>query len=900
MLLTFSNPDKNIRLDRILGHSEQLANDIEFCYSRFMADKSKWNKSEETIATQISYISSKFEKLIKILNPEPLKALLEQGLSALRNKTTWDHIEYASLNTCQRTGKGVKNAFVTLSRLFNDDINLQPPSKIDLKGYVTDIAKLYGASDLLFNHYRDFLFHVLDVDKSPKHLKDIKASTHATLNRLMQNDKYRELLGKYGLGAFVHNADILADAAKTDRYNSIHFQLMLSQYDSEAFKRKSILAKDKHEIDFTDLYSKSHAIFNDIEQFSKVIGHSVSPHLKANSVRDKFSGFKRALPILQAVLPDDLNAALLDDGLKALLDSDEMLTQLYNCPDLPNWVFLLLHEICTCVYPESTPDINSFRDNLLSFTNVDRNRNVLCDFSTIKSLSDALYKDFAGFLDSCKDDIDKRDYSMVSVYHNYQQVKSLVNKYSDTLNQQHLDTLREHGIHGFGVDGGSIQKHLLAELQSSVNIHSFNRETAKTYRSSFAWLMREFGIPFNDVYPIKMTKTAKHKQRLNTDDFYTEQQCRELAFYIERLLRDDNINLYHRILLNFGKVILKTGWNISPLLNLECDDIVEVESPFTNKTEYAVVLQKARAGYRNDTYTFDKSELKADTLKSAISDLLIVRDELTTTLRSQTGLSNYLFIFPRNGEVLKLEYASVKHLSTVLKNAGCNVQFVAQKIRKGGVNHIYRKVNKSIKDYTDTVNHSFDVFETNYLRINPDQSRYSLNQATKVMADYFTGKEISSDIHIITDMTANNHQIVPTGTCAAKGQNEETQRYDKEHRKLHQSNDDSDQKMCADFLSCVWCKYFRVVVDAEHVWKLLSYKNYILQDMEMSVVDFDDKNNQITSIRILKQRVDEIIDNLRERNSKAVEDGFALLDKRGIHPDWEFANPSFSVAKGEF
>lgn len=895
MYLAFSNPNLNIRLDRILVHSEQLANDIEFCHKRYMANKAKWNKTEVTIALQIRYICSKFEKLIDILNPESLKALLEQGLSALKSNTVWDLLEYAAL----RTGKGIKNAFITLVRLFNDDIDLKPPSRIDLKGYVTDLAKLYGASDLLFNQYRDFMFHVLDTDRPQKQLRDIKASTHATLTQLMKKDSYRELLAKYGLGAFVNNTDILADAAKVDSYNSIHFQLMLSHYDCETFIQKSVVAKDKYEVSFTELYRTSQSLFNDIEQYSKIIGHSISSHLKPASVRDKLFGFKRALPIIQAELSDSLNSAMLAEGLKALLNSDETLKRLHDSPNLPSWMFLLIHEICTCIYPDNTPELNSFRDNLFSFPNIDNNRELLSDFSTIKAISDTLYTDLANFLELCKVDIDLRDYSMVTVYHNYQQLKSLLNKYSGTLNHQHLGILRQHGINGFGIDGGLTQNHLLAELQSSVNNASFNRTTARIYRSSLSWFLREFDIPFNNIYPIKNTKTVKHKQRLNTDDFYTELQCRELAFYIEKLLRDGSTSLYHRILLTFGKVILKTGWNISPLLKLECDDIAEVVSPITNKTEYAVVLQKARAGYRSDTYTLDKSELKSDTLKSAISDLLIIRDELTTELRAQTKFSNYLFIYPRNDEVLKLEYSTVKHLSSILKKAGCSVPFVAKKIRKGGVNHIYRKVNKSIKKYTDTVKHSFDVFESNYLRINPEQSRYSLNQATKIMSDYFAGKEVSSDIHIITDMSANQHQIVPTGTCAAKGQNEEAERYAREHRKLHQINEDSNQKMCADFLSCVWCKYFRVVVDAEHVWKLLSYKNYILQDMEMSVIDFDNTDNQITNINILKQRVDDIIENLRERNCKAVEDGFALFKQHGIHPDWEFATPSFSIVNGE-
>ena len=67
--------------------------------------------------------------------------------------------------------------------------------------------------------------------------------------------------------------------------------------------------------------------------------------------------------------------------------------------------------------------------------------------------------------------------------------------------------------------------------------------------------------------------------------------------------------------------------------------------------------------------------------------------------------------------------------------------------------------------------------------------------------------------------------------------------------------------------------------------------------MEMSVVDFDASNQQIASINILKQRVDDIINNIRERNDKAVDDGFMLLEKQGMHPDWEFACPPITVIK---
>jgi hypothetical protein len=715
--------------------------------------------------------------------------------------------------------------------------------------------------------------------------------------QLIQDSRCRKLLAQHGLKAFAVDTELLKVASKAERYNSIHFQLMLSHFDKNVFQQKLIYVRDKYELNFTDIHRISPILYNDIECYSKIIGNTVDSHLKNSSVRDRFSAFRRALPVLQSVLSTTQNKKLIDKGILTIIETKGLPKKLHDDTILPKRAFSLFHEICLCIYPGKTPELFLLRDNLLSFPNIDKNRDIQCDFTPIKAISEYMYDDFVQLLNDFKANIKQKNIAIISVYHNYQQIKSLFNKYRDTFTQVHLDILVQYGIKGFSVSNGLVQKHLLAELQSSVNNNSFNRKTAITYRSSFIWLMREFGIPFYDTYPIKLTKTVKHNQQLNTDDFYTEGQCRELAFYIEKLLRDDNTCLYHKILLHFGKIILKTAWNIAPLLNLECEDIIEIVSPITNKAGYAMVLQKARAGYRNDTYSFDKTDLKADTLKSAISDLLIVRDELTRDLRKRTQHSNFVFIYPRNDQVLKLEYSSVKHLSTILKNAGCRINFVAQKIRKGGVNHIYRKVHKNIKKSTDITKHSFDTFESNYLRIDPDQSRYSLNQATKVMGDYFTGKEISSEIHIITDESANQHQVVPSGSCAAQANNKEANRYDKEHRKIHQTIDDKDSKLCADFLSCIWCKYFRVVVDAEHIWKLLSYKNYILLGMEMSVVDFDGSNQQIASINILKQRVDDIINNLRERNDKAVDDGFMLLEKQGMHPDWEFACPSMTVIK---
>ncbi|MGR5296882.1 hypothetical protein ACPV5U_19530 [Vibrio mediterranei] len=499
-----------------------------------MSNPQKWGKSEATIANYIRVISVNIDNVVEHLEKESLIVLLEHGLAALKENKVWSNLEYTALNSSERYGNYIRNAFLMIFKAFYDNPNLLPPSKIDLKGYVTDIAKLYRASGVLFYHYRAFLLYLVNSERSQKTLRDIKASTHVTLVQLLKNEDYRKILGEHGFGAFSINNALWLDATRMERYNSVHFHLMLSHYDSKAFERKCIFVRGKYEIDLTDMYRVSPAIYQDLKNFSKIIGYSVGAHLKTNSVRDRFSAFKRALPLLQAVLTEEINKALLNEGMIVLVRIDNLLRELHHNKKLPSRTFLSLHEICRCLYPEITPSLSSFRDNLLSFPNVDRNRELLCDFSSIKAISERMYDDFVDFLGKRKLDIEQKNYSMVSVYHNYQQIKSLVNKYSETFNPEHQQLLREHGIQGFGVNGGLVQKHLLAELQSDVNENSLNRRTAHTYRSSFIWLMREFSISFHDVYPIKISRAVRHNQRLKTDDFYSEAQCRELAFLLKR------------------------------------------------------------------------------------------------------------------------------------------------------------------------------------------------------------------------------------------------------------------------------------------------------------------------------------------------------------------------------
>jgi len=65
MRLIFTDKHINIKLNKVLAHSECLAKDIYTCHQRFMNNKVKWKKTEKTIANQIRYIITRFDEHVR-------------------------------------------------------------------------------------------------------------------------------------------------------------------------------------------------------------------------------------------------------------------------------------------------------------------------------------------------------------------------------------------------------------------------------------------------------------------------------------------------------------------------------------------------------------------------------------------------------------------------------------------------------------------------------------------------------------------------------------------------------------------------------------------------------------------------------------------------------------------
>jgi len=202
------------------------------------------------------------------------------------------------------------------------------------------------------------------------------------------------------------------------------------------------------------------------------------------------------------------------------------------------------------------------------------------------------------------------------------------------------------------------------------------------------------------------------------------------------------------------------------------------------------------------------------------------------------------------------------------------------------LNYVYKKFAKDFKKYKKAGQHSLKVFLDVYLRDDGIRSEEKLAAATLTMSEYFSGRPISTDIIILTEIPADTKQT-PSGRCASKGNDEEAEAFRKQQQRLNRDSG-SESTQCGDFNACLFCKHFRLIADREHVWRLLSYQKYIVAEMERGITDYDSTTDQAEYIEIFNNRIEEMLYELEEVNSEEVALGRELLQVEGCHKDWAF------------
>lgn len=807
----------------------------------------------------------------------------------MKSEGLWAHVEAVSHR--DQSGKDLVAAFRFFTALHFDDPDLKPPSVVLLRGGHSDLSDLYRVSATFMLTYKRLVVAydlAGDTDQSGMLFKH---RTYSLLAQLVRDHKSASMLDRQGFEAFALHPSLLKKAEALRTWQSATTLVdLLSLFDSDRWQPAEVSVYG-HVADLTEMRKYSQVLFDDLVKYAALLGPTAPKGERGVSARDSLTKLQRLLPRFRELLEEDDLECLRQRGFAAMVDDDcRRLRIMYLGRQRVPGAFPIVKRITDVLFPDTRREAKQLAPYQVTFTNAFADRPLYCDFGPLRELSLLLYDDLVGLIDHIKATLKERTYAEVTIYQQAQQLRAAIGLCRSKLSPALLGLLQEHGLKAFGLPGFRLQKTLYAVLQQAAKSGEVSTITAYGYKKSIGWWLIQAGLVVIEAFPVSKSKTDKHLQRLNTDDCYSAEQCRELAFHIEALLATPAIDGEPRLALMLARVLLKTGWNLAPTLDIEVNDIVRSASPLNPHGPISVILQKRRAGYRADSYTFDEPYTSVTSMRSAVGDLLEVRDDLTAELRSRLPDSNtykpFIFIYEKDGVVQRLSPAAIKVVSGLLARRGSSLTFDSKRIRKGGVNHLYRKVQKDLNAYEESAKHDAATFDAHYFRQDENQARYTLGRAVDVMGKYFSGKEISEDIIIVTEVNSES-QETPTGVCTSGGTDQEAKIYNLEHKRLH-SQRGAAAKFCADFLGCIWCKFFRLVADPEHVWRLLSYRDFVLQSIQSSVVGGPD-NEQQANVDILRLRVSEMLKRLEARMPGITAKAEELQSANGMHPDWSFA-----------
>ena len=524
---------------------------------------------------------------------------------------------------------------------------------------------------------------------------------------------------------------------------------------------------------------------------------------------------------------------------------------------------------------------HDYTPHLLSFYFEKQGKFRIIDYSRIHQASPILFEEIKAIHESEVSLIAEKNYSMETLHTRFSKLQRLLLNY---LFPHYLKDVKQQGINCLSLNSNRIQKALFQQLQSAVKHKAISLRTGTSYMEVIRWLMSITGQDVVEAYKISFKRYQRHARRARMEDLYSDDELTELVFYIEKGIRETE-NRQQLLALYFARIQIKSCWNISPMADIELSDITDVTLP-TSKKGITLLIQKPRKGYDIDVYSLD-----GKAVNSVMRDIVYVRDKLTAKYRELTDsqdVKNYLFIFEEKTNIYRLDPNNIPyHIKTILHRLGCKVDYNSMRIRKNGANHLYRDVAKQMRAYEAVKLHSFDTFINHYQRISESETQQTLHTAVDVMQRYFNGREIDPTIKILMQDDGST-QKTPTGECVSESNDSEAIQYHREHRNLIASSSEKGL-WCSDYLACIWCKHFRTVADPEHVWQLLSYRDYVLADMAASTSDIDNNEFQKASIKALHNRVDAILDQLEIKNKQAVIKGKELIKKNGIHPFWAFA-----------
>ncbi|CDT62352.1 conserved hypothetical protein [Vibrio coralliirubri] len=898
--------------------------------------------SRPKFITQVAKFSKALPEILTHLSIDDQYLIQKSGLSALNDQQLWSRLEYATekvgIKQGQRRGCELTIFVGFVMRTFgvNNEGLLRPSMFIVDGANNSDISSLYRISVSCLWEFKELIHGILDSHKNPYNIQRIARDSASAIVVLSEDpDRYKILLNS-GIYSLISNKEIINQSIESkgltigekkalvyisrrlspENFSTIYLpkiqegkrywiNLLNTRFDvSRLGQLASILVKQAQE--YTDYYMKNNSTL--VPQKAKEIPIHIR-HLNCLGI---------TLHVYQHLLSSKQKKLIKSNGFKSFLNNNGELILLFwglrkkavtkRDRNTAEKAYSILFS-CVKHFSGVNFDIRDYLSDYYIKTPSETSIGKF-DYIEITSLFNyypALARDIRAIYLSERSSFKSYSLDNSTISGRILNFQVLMNQ-PIKLSHEQREWLSNEGVAGFVKNNHSILKIFLEYLQGQSKSGALLPTTADDYQRSLKWVIQSSGFDVVDVYPVKVTQKSLYEQRQNSNTEYTKNEIIELAYYIEVLLNRTDLNIRDKIYVRLAKILLKTGWNASPLTNLETTDIIEVDSPLSANKTYFVRLFKKRAGYSTNWYKFDltSQDLEREgieigkSVNSVIKELFYLssftNEVVRKSLPENHPFKNKIMVYFGDGNVIKLATNSelYYYVNKLLIKEGCSIKFGNRKIRKTGLNFIYRRVEKNFSKYRVAGQHSFEVFQRNYLRFLVGESKRTLSKAITVMSDYFHNRPITDNIEIVCE-SSDSWQKVPNGSCASDGNDVQATVYNRSIHGLNKRFGIEKAKYCADFSACLWCEHYRCIADPEHVWRLLSYRDYILEDMSSSINDFVEVGNQKKYQRLLTNKVNEILSVLDNKAPGCRESGEKLLFERGVHPDWQLVNTTTSI-----
>ncbi|WJG08947.1 hypothetical protein [Aliiglaciecola sp. LCG003] len=904
---------------RFIPYSTVLAEQLEELFNRAY-DKANNICTDDDTAISMSRLRNACVSLQHILplalnkvSADTATTIKTSGLNALLDFEIWQELEYYCVNQIDNVklptwATRIEEALENLAQFHLEDNKINAPFRLANESISIDIIKLHELKfhqlkevRALLQGYLDYLV-IPELNIKDSTIRDNILKTSSAILTLFQHDSFKEAeRAKLPLIA------TLQDKAFVSSFISNHNFRTFLKFLLPDIWGKARVNQFRTEVEVIEYaYSISPKFGEEMDAFLKN-QFANTPEANKAGVRSKTLSFPRwlhstgnvAYPIVE-LLSEYGISGLVKNGHRGF-----------------KFLYKLYQEECTQNNRQFIPALNAALNLYHFITDEKIVKDSLLPYSMGYYLKESdttqwqkhkwvydnankFYQNLVELHDVFTKRVDGERIGIITLKCYIGYMASALKETAPSLTDRQIKRIASNGIDAFVENNFEILKVVRESIQLKSKQDTLSIVVAKQYQSAIDKLLSFYGLDTINSFPVSTELRSQHQNQLsqNQDKLYSYREVVQLAYFIEIGLSNTLLAIKDKVVLYAAKILLKTGWNLTPTLELDTNDLFFLDTPLHGSKTPAIRLFKRRSNYQTQWYKFEiKAEglenegiLVGDKVAPVVFDIKSAIKLTTPYPPSSDNLSKRIFVYPETNnigatDVLVLTANRFKTaIDRILTNLGCDIAFNSQKVRKTGLNYIYRKVSKEFKWYQKAGKHSYETFLRHYLMQDSKDVAKTINRATKTMSDYFV-RDVTDNV-IILLTPPDDGKKVPNGVCINSKDESAVKAFESQNRKLLDQRG-ADEQACADFNACLWCPFYRCVADALHVWKLLSYRDFVVADMENSAATFDTITEQLENIEQLKSRVNKVLNDISKLNVQAVIDGKELLRTEGLHPHWK-------------